>query len=93
MAAPDSPEPSAQRRSGSWKGRFRVVDEDVEGLANSIPSRSTINFECAYRMYNGRVYAKCLRMVGNEADAEDLTQEVFLHVFRKMDSFRGEICV
>jgi len=29
-------------------------------------------------------------MVGNEADAEDLTQEVFLHVFRKMDSFRGE---
>jgi RNA polymerase sigma-70 factor (ECF subfamily) len=29
-------------------------------------------------------------MVGNEADAEDLTQEVFLQVFRKMDSFRGE---
>ena len=41
-------------------------------------------------MYNKRVYAKCLRMVGNEADAEDLTQEVFLQVFRKMDSFRGE---
>ena len=51
---------------------------------------SAIDFERAYQMYSRRVYAKCLRMVGNEADAEDLTQEVFLHVFRKMDSFRGE---
>jgi RNA polymerase sigma-70 factor (ECF subfamily) len=41
-------------------------------------------------MYSQRVYAKCLRMVGNEAEAEDLTQEVFLQCFRKMDSFRGE---
>jgi len=90
MEAPDSLEPSTQRRSGSWKGRFLVVDEDAEGLPISIPSRSAINFEHAYRMYNKRVYAKCLNMVGNEADAEDLTQEVFLQVFRKMDSFRGE---
>lgn len=51
---------------------------------------SAIDFDHTYRMYNRRVYAKCLRMVGNEADAEDLTQEVFLQVFRKMDSFRGE---
>jgi RNA polymerase sigma-70 factor (ECF subfamily) len=29
-------------------------------------------------------------MVGNETEAEDLTQEVFLQLFRKMDSFRGE---
>jgi RNA polymerase sigma-70 factor (ECF subfamily) len=41
-------------------------------------------------MYGRRVYAKCLHMVGNEAEAEDLTQEVFLHLFRKIDSFRGE---
>ena len=41
-------------------------------------------------MYSRRVYAKCLHMVGNEAEAEDLTQEVFLQLFRKMDSFRGE---
>ena len=90
MAGPDSLEPSTQRRSGSWKGRFLVVDEDVEGFPKSIPSRSAINFEHAYRMYNRRVYAKCLNMVGNEAEAEDLTQDVFLQVFRKMDSFRGE---
>ncbi len=51
---------------------------------------SAVNFEDAYQMYNRRVYAKCLRMVGNEAEAEDLTQDIFLQVFRKMDSFRGE---
>jgi RNA polymerase sigma-70 factor (ECF subfamily) len=51
---------------------------------------SAIDFERAYRMYNRRVYAKCLHMVGNDAEAEDLTQEVFLQVLRKMDSFRGE---
>jgi RNA polymerase sigma-70 factor (ECF subfamily) len=49
-----------------------------------------MDFERAYRMYRRRVYTKCLHMVGNEADAEDLTQEVFLQLFRKMDSFRGE---
>jgi len=49
-----------------------------------------VDFERAYRMYNRRVYTKCLHMVGNEAEAEDLTQEVFLQLFRKLDTFRGE---
>jgi RNA polymerase sigma-70 factor (ECF subfamily) len=50
----------------------------------------TMDFDRAYRLYSRRVYSKCLHMVGNEAEAEDLTQEVFLQLFRKMDSFRGE---
>jgi RNA polymerase sigma-70 factor (ECF subfamily) len=54
------------------------------------PPGSAMNFERAYRMYRRRVYTKCLHMVGNEAEAEDLAQEVFLQLFRKMDSFRGE---
>lgn len=62
----------------------------VERLAKPCQLDSPIDFEHVYRMYNRRVYAKCLHMVGNEADAQDLTQEVFLQVFRKMDSFRGE---
>lgn len=90
MKAPDSLKSRTQRRSGSWKGRLLAVDKNVEGLAKSIPSHSAINFEHTYRIYNRRIYAKCLHMVGNEAEAEDLTQEVFLRVFRKMDSFRGE---
>ena len=47
-------------------------------------------FEYLYRMHSRRVYALCLRMVGNTSEAEDLTQEVFLHLLRKIQTFRGE---
>jgi RNA polymerase sigma-70 factor (ECF subfamily) len=47
-------------------------------------------FERIYRLHNRRVYSLCLRMVGNTAEAEDLTQEAFLQLFRKIASFRGE---
>ena len=46
-------------------------------------------FECLYRTYCARVFALCARMLKNTAEAEDLTQETFLHVFRKIQSFRG----
>jgi RNA polymerase sigma-70 factor (ECF subfamily) len=36
------------------------------------------------------VYAVCLRMVGDATEAEDLTQEAFLLLFRKIHTFRGE---
>lgn len=47
-------------------------------------------FEHLYRLYVRRVYALCLRMVENTAVAEDLTQEIFLTVFRKFHTFRGD---
>ena len=47
-------------------------------------------FEFLYRLHGRRVYALCLRMVGNPADAEDLMQEAFLQLFRKIGTFRGE---
>lgn len=47
-------------------------------------------FEYLYRQHCQRVYAVCLRMVRDAADAEDLTQEAFLVVFRKIRTFRGE---
>jgi RNA polymerase sigma-70 factor, ECF subfamily len=47
-------------------------------------------FERLYRLNSRRVYTLCLRMTRNAADAEDLTQEVFLQTFRKIGSFRGE---
>jgi len=43
-----------------------------------------------YNRYGRRVYSLCLRMTCNTADAEDLTQEVFIQLIRKIDSFRGE---
>jgi RNA polymerase sigma-70 factor (ECF subfamily) len=47
-------------------------------------------FERIYRLHSRRVFALCLRMVGNPTEAEDLTQEAFLRVFRKIQTFRGE---
>jgi RNA polymerase sigma-70 factor (ECF subfamily) len=47
-------------------------------------------FEHLYRVHSRRVYALCLRMTGNPSLAEDLTQETFLLVFRKIQSFRGQ---
>jgi RNA polymerase sigma-70 factor (ECF subfamily) len=43
-----------------------------------------------FRQYASRVYNLALRMLANATDAEDVTQDVFLQVVRKLDSFRGE---
>ena len=47
-------------------------------------------FEFLYELHSRRVYALCLRMVSNPSDAEDLMQEAFLQLFRKIATFRGE---
>ncbi len=47
-------------------------------------------FEGLYGLHKRRVYSLCLRMTGNVAEAEDLTQEAFLQLYRKIATFRGE---
>jgi RNA polymerase sigma-70 factor, ECF subfamily len=47
-------------------------------------------FEYLYKAHCKRVYNVCLRMIKNPADAEDLTQQAFLQLFRKIGTFRGE---
>ena len=47
-------------------------------------------FEVLYNLHKRRVYSLCLRMVNNVAEAEDLTQEAFLQLFRKIGTFRKE---
>jgi RNA polymerase sigma-70 factor (ECF subfamily) len=47
-------------------------------------------FEVIYQRHHRRVYSLCLRMLGNQTEAEDLTQEVFIQLFRKIVSFRGD---
>lgn len=47
-------------------------------------------YEKLYRQHKARVYAWCYRMTGQSAYAEDLTQEVFLQLYRKLKSFRGD---
>jgi len=68
-------------------------------LARSITEREAIerakqgdaeSFEVLYGLHKRRVYSLCLRMSGNTAEAEDLTQGAFLQVYRKIATFRGE---
>jgi RNA polymerase sigma-70 factor (ECF subfamily) len=47
-------------------------------------------FEELYARHSRRVYSLCLRMTANTAEAEDLAQEVFIQLYRKSGSFRGE---
>ena len=47
-------------------------------------------FEEIYRLHHKRVYSICFRMVRNASDAEDLTQQVFIQLFRKLHTFRGD---
>ncbi|HET6889920.1 MAG TPA: RNA polymerase sigma factor [Pyrinomonadaceae bacterium] len=47
-------------------------------------------FEKIYRRYHARVYGLCLRMTRNVSQAEDLAQDVFIQLFRRINTFRGE---
>jgi RNA polymerase sigma-70 factor, ECF subfamily len=47
-------------------------------------------FERLYKLHSRRVYAVCLQIAGNPTEAEDLTQDAFLQLFRKIHTFRGE---
>ncbi len=47
-------------------------------------------FELIYERYHRRTYSLCMRMTSSPTEAEDLTQEVFIQLFRKVGSFRGD---
>jgi RNA polymerase sigma-70 factor (ECF subfamily) len=47
-------------------------------------------FAALFHAHKARIYSVCLRMTNNAAEAEDLTQDAFLLVFRKISSFRGD---
>jgi RNA polymerase sigma-70 factor (ECF subfamily) len=62
---------------------------DLE-LARAAAAGDSVAFEKLYEQHHRRVYSLCLRMLGDATQAEDLTQEVFLQVYKKIASFRGD---
>lgn len=44
-----------------------------------------------YKLYYKPMYSVCMRIVNNNAEAEDVMQEAFLKAFTKMDSYKGEV--
>ena len=59
-------------------------------VTQALAGEQMSGFEELYSKHYRRDYSICLRMTGNVAEAEDLTQEVFIQLHRKIGSFRGE---
>jgi RNA polymerase sigma-70 factor (ECF subfamily) len=71
----------------------RALKPDAASLKETIrlaQAGDEAAFETIYQLHSRRVFALCLRMVGDPVEAEDLTQEAFLQLFRKIHTFRGE---
>lgn len=64
--------------------------QDLVEAGQITGSCQMLRFEEIFQLHHRRVYSLCLRMIGNPTEAEDLTQDVFVQVFRKLGSFRGE---
>lgn len=63
-----------------------TVDPNVKLAADG----DVTAFEELFKTYHRRVYSLCLRMTRNVSEADDLTQDVFVQLFRKLKTFRGE---
>ena len=67
------------------------LDAEAERkLVERLKRRDEAAFNAFVRLYQDKVFALVNRMLGNRAEAEDLAQEVFITVFRSIDSFRGD---
>jgi len=75
---------------GKVKADEKAVPQTDYALAQAAAGGDMTAFEQLYSRHNRRVYSLCLRMTQNVSEAEDLAQEVFIQLFRKIGSFRGE---
>jgi RNA polymerase sigma-70 factor (ECF subfamily) len=67
-----------------------MEDREQTGTASPGPPAAPLTAEQVFREYAPRVYNLARRMLGSDADAEDVTQDVLLQVVRKLHTFRGE---
>ena len=77
----------AVTRDYSAKARGAHVQPEVVARAQAGDGEA---FAVLFEQHKKRVYSLCLLMTGDVADAEDLTQDAFIQVFRKLGTFRGD---
>ena len=82
QAPPARSNPGLFKRNPPIAGEAEAIEAAKRGDAEA--------FAKLYNLHKRRVYTLCLRMLGNISAAEDVTQNAFLHLFRKIESFRGE---
>ncbi len=72
--------------SSTTTGTVPVDSEVIQRAQQGDPDA----FAALFHAHKARIYSVCLRMTNNAAEAEDLTQDAFLQVFRKIATFRGD---
>jgi len=77
---------SAQQSESSEKSSTVPIPKD-DALISSFKEGDVAGFHGLVLKYEQRVYNHCLRMTNDEAESYDLTQEVFLKVFRKIKNY------
>ena len=95
---PDSPQPTlrspGESAAPAMQPTVKEADQSGEAalaeLIQKVQSGDHQAFAQLYSLHKRRIYSLCLRMVGNVAEAEDLTQETFLQLHRKISTFRGD---
>jgi RNA polymerase sigma-70 factor (ECF subfamily) len=102
MPIPPSLTPPPESTPSSRAGKSILAPQAVPPIPVAVsPSKEAeiialvqagdhIAFAQLYSLHKRRIYSLCLRMVGNVAEAEDLTQEAFLQLHRKISTFRGD---
>src|SRR5215204_7708744 len=74
--------PSGQPAPAARAAELHLVERCRQGELGA--------FEELYRQHSGRLFSLAVRMLGNQPDAEDQLQEIFLSAHRKLEGFRGE---
>lgn len=69
------------------------VNDTIQAVETDRRTGADLDFERLYETYRSRVFSTAYRMLSNRADAEDVTQDVFVRVFKKLKSFRGDSAV
>jgi RNA polymerase sigma-70 factor (ECF subfamily) len=69
------------------------MPEGEKNLIELLKKRDERAFELFVRKFQNMVFSLALRFLGNYQEAEDITQEIFITVFKQIDTFRGESSV
>lgn len=67
-----------------------AVPSDSELIARYLKEQNPEYFSALYRRYGGKVYAKCISMLNDEALAHDAVQDIFIKVFLNLSKFNEQ---
>ena len=72
-----------------WSARLDNSFEMDAGLVERCLTGDEAAWEDLVKVHSRRVYGICYRFTGKDSEAQDLTQEVFLRIFKSLKSFRS----